>query len=89
MRTANPLVKEDVMAKNILVVHASPRVDGNSSMLADEFMKGAEAVGNTVTRVNVGRAKMCGCMACEYCFSTTVHAASRMPCRNSIRSCAS
>ena len=57
------------MAKNIPVVHASPRVDGNSSMLADEFTKGAEAAGNTVARVNVGRAKMSGCMACEYCFS--------------------
>ena len=51
------------MAKNILVVHASPRVDGNSSMLADEFTKGAEAAGNTVARVNVGRAKMSGGMA--------------------------
>ncbi len=34
------------MAKNILVVHASPRKGGNSSMLADEFVKGAEAAGN-------------------------------------------
>ena len=56
------------MRKNILVVHASPREGGNSSMLADEFVKGAEAAGNAVTRVDVGRAKIGGCMACEYCF---------------------
>lgn len=57
------------MAKNILVVHASPRAGGNSSMLADEFTRGAEAAGNKVTRVEVGTANIRGCMACEHCFS--------------------
>ncbi len=56
------------MTKNILVVHASPRKGGNSSMLADEFVKGAEATGNNVKRIDVGHAKIGGCMACEYCF---------------------
>ncbi len=57
------------MSKKILVVHCSPRKGGNSSMLADSFAKGAEAAGNQVTRIDVGRAKIAGCMACEYCFS--------------------
>lgn len=57
------------MAKNILVVHASPRTGGNSSMLADEFVRGAEEAGNTVTRIEVGHADIAGCQACEYCFS--------------------
>jgi len=57
------------MAKNILVVHASPRLAGNSSMLADEFVRGAVDAGNNVKRINVGRAKIAGCIACEYCFS--------------------
>ncbi len=56
------------MSKNILVVHASPRKGGNSSMLADEFIKGAESVGHKVTRIDIGNANISGCKACEYCF---------------------
>lgn len=57
------------MAKNILLVHGSPRKGGNSDMLADEFERGAKEAGHNVTRIDVGRAKIGGCMACEYCFS--------------------
>lgn len=57
------------MAKNILVVHASPRTDGNSSRLADEFIRGAEEAGNAVTRIAIGHANIRGCNACAYCFS--------------------
>ncbi len=57
------------MAKKVVVVHCSPRAKGNSSMLADEFIRGAEEAGNQVTRMDVGRASIHGCMACEYCFS--------------------
>ncbi len=55
------------MAK-ILVVHASPRVGGNSSMLADAFIEGAQSAGNEVRRIDIGNAKIAGCKACEYCF---------------------
>ena len=57
------------MSKKILVVHASPRKGGNSSILADHFIEGAKAAGNEVKRIDVGHAKIAGCMACEYCFS--------------------
>ena len=57
------------MSKNILLVHASPREGGNSSILADWFERGALEAGNEVTRISVGHAKISGCMACEYCFS--------------------
>lgn len=57
------------MSKNILLVHASPRSGGNSSILADWFERGALEAGNEVTRVEVGHANISGCMACEYCFS--------------------
>ncbi len=57
------------MAKNILVVHTSPRKGGNSSILADAFIRGAKDAGNTVNRIDIGRAEIHGCMACEYCFS--------------------
>lgn len=53
----------------ILVVHCSPRKNGNSSMLADEFIKGARQAGNEVERIDVGRDDISGCMACEYCFT--------------------
>ncbi|MEA5020021.1 MAG: flavodoxin family protein [Gordonibacter sp.] len=54
---------------NILVVHGSPRKGGNSSMLADAFIEGAQAAGNTVTRIDVGNLAINGCKACEYCLS--------------------
>lgn len=57
------------MPKNVLVVHCSPRKNGNSSMLADEFVRGAQEAGNIVTRIDVGNAKIGGCKACEYCLS--------------------
>ncbi len=57
------------MSKNIVVVHCSPRKGGNSSMLADEFIKGAQEVGNNVTRMDVGNANIHGCKACEYCIT--------------------
>lgn len=57
------------MSKNILLVHASPRSGGNSSILADWFERGALEAGNEVTRVEAGHANISGCMACEYCFS--------------------
>lgn len=56
------------MAKNVLIVHASPRLEGNSSQLAGEFERGAKEAGNEVKRINVGLANIGGCIACEYCF---------------------
>ena len=54
---------------NILVVHGSPRKNGNSSRMADAFIEGAEAAGNKVTRLDVGNLNIHGCNACEYCFA--------------------
>ncbi len=52
----------------ILVVHASPRSGGNSSILADHFIEGAKAGGHEVRRINVGNANIGGCKGCMYCF---------------------
>lgn len=57
------------MSKKVLLVHCSPRMGGNSSMLADSFAQGALAAGNEVERIDVGHAKIAGCMACQYCFT--------------------
>lgn len=54
---------------NVLIVVGSPRKDGNSQMMADFFEHGALKSGNEVRQINVGRAKISGCIACESCFA--------------------
>ncbi len=56
------------MAKNILIVHCSPRKKGNSARMAERFAEGARDAGNEVTMIEVGRAHIAGCLGCEYCF---------------------
>lgn len=53
---------------NILVVHGSPRVGGNSSILADSFIRGCEDAGHEVRRIDVGNAQISGCKGCMGCF---------------------
>ena len=51
----------------ILILQASPRANGNTAWMAEEYKKAAEAVGHEVTLVNVSKKKVAGCLACEYC----------------------
>ena len=43
--------KEGKRMKNILVISSSPRRNGNSDLLCDEFIKGALEAGNKVEKV--------------------------------------
>ncbi len=52
---------------NILILQGSPRANGNTTWMADEYKKAAEAAGHLVTLVNVSKKKIAGCLACEYC----------------------
>ena len=52
---------------NILILQGSPRANGNTAWMAEEFKKAAEAAGHEVTLVNVAKKKIAGCLACEYC----------------------
>ena len=52
---------------NILILQGSPRANGNSAWMADEYKRAAEAAGHNVTLVNVARKRIAGCLACEYC----------------------
>ena len=52
---------------NILILQGSPRANGNTAWMAEEFKKAAEAAGHEVTLVNVARKKIAGCLACEFC----------------------
>ena len=51
----------------VLILQGSPRANGNTTWMAEEFKKAAEAAGHEVTLVNVAKKKISGCLACEYC----------------------
>lgn len=53
---------------NILIIAASPRVNGNSDKLADAFCKGAKAAGHSVTTLFIRDHIVNGCRGCEYCY---------------------
>ena len=53
--------------KRIVVLFASPRKSGNSTMLAHAFCKGAEESGNHVTKYYLFGKKISNCLACDYC----------------------
>ena len=56
--------------KKIVVITGSPRRSGNSSAMAEAFIKAAEAAGHSVKRFDAASMKLDGCRACETCFST-------------------
>lgn len=57
------------MPRNIAVVIGSPRRGGNTWMLAEAFVKGAQEAGHSVEVIDAGTADIAGCIGCEYCFS--------------------
>ncbi|MDD2472570.1 MULTISPECIES: flavodoxin family protein [unclassified Methanoculleus] len=57
------------MSKKILVLTGSPRKGGNSDLMADAFIKGAQAAGHAVTKYETGLKKINGCKACNECYS--------------------
>ena len=52
---------------NIQILQGSPRANGNTAWMAEEYRKAAEAAGHKVTLVDVSHKKIAGCMACGYC----------------------
>lgn len=55
------------MNRKILVLSGSPRVGGNSDILCDQFIKGAEESGSLLEKVYVNKQSIAGCMACYAC----------------------
>lgn len=55
------------MNKKVLVISSSPRKGGNSDVLCDEFVKGAQEVGNTVEKIFLKDKKINYCCACGLC----------------------
>ncbi|MCD7949753.1 MAG: flavodoxin family protein [Erysipelotrichaceae bacterium] len=51
----------------VVVVSSSPRRNGNSEVLADQFIKGAMEAGHEAEKVVLSQYKLNPCIACEYC----------------------
>lgn len=55
------------MAKKVLVISSSPRKGGNSDILCDQLMKGAEEAGHRTDKTYIKDHKINYCIACEAC----------------------
>ena len=56
------------MKKNVLILSASPRKNGNSVILCRQFKKGAEEAGHTVEMISLYEKNIGFCRACYACF---------------------
>lgn len=54
--------------KKVVLLSGSPRPNGNSSMLCDEFIRGAAEAGNKAEKILLSRKKVAGCMGCNACY---------------------
>jgi Multimeric flavodoxin WrbA len=55
------------MSKNITVLIGSPRKNGNTEMLADAFIAGAESAGHNITKISLHGKKISPCLNCDMC----------------------
>ena len=55
--------------KKVLILSASPRLNGNSDLLAKAFQKGAEESGNQTELIELAQKKINYCHGCYYCAS--------------------
>lgn len=60
------------MAKKVLILSGSPRKNGNSDLLCEEFRKGALEAGHQVEKIRVQEKKIGYCMGCYACRDTGV-----------------
>ncbi|MBR2928756.1 MAG: flavodoxin family protein [Oscillospiraceae bacterium] len=60
------------MSKKVLILSGSPRKNGNSDLLCDEFMKGAIEAGHQVEKIRVADKNIGYCRACYGCKGTGV-----------------
>lgn len=60
------------MNKKVLILSGSPRKNGNSDLLCDEFMKGAIEAGHQVEKIRVADKSIGYCRACYGCKDTGV-----------------
>lgn len=53
--------------KKVLILSGSPRREGNSDILCDEFLRGAVEAGHEVEKIRVAEKNIGYCRACYYC----------------------
>lgn len=58
------------MTKKVLIISASPRRNGNSDILCDEFLKGAQKAGHEVEKVFLRDKNIKYCIGCYTCEKT-------------------
>lgn len=56
------------MSKNVIVVCGSPRIGGNSEILADEFIKGAKEAGHKIKKIRLAEKQVLPCRGCDHCY---------------------
>ena len=56
--------------KKVLILSASPRKDGNSDILCNQFKNGAEEAGHEVEQIYLYDKEIGFCRACYACFKT-------------------
>lgn len=59
--------------KKVLILSASPRLNGNSDLLAKAFQKGSEESGNQTELIELAQKKINYCHGCYYCASHEGH----------------
>ena len=55
------------MSKKVLILSGSPRKNGNSDILCDEFARGAKESGHEVEKIRVAEKNIHPCIACYHC----------------------
>ena len=53
--------------KNILVIQGGGRPNGNTSQLADAFLKGALEAGHKTEKISLNKFEVKGCIGCNAC----------------------
>ena len=56
--------------KNVLILSASPRKEGNSDILCRQFEKGAKEAGHKTEMIRLYDKNIGFCRACYFCFNT-------------------
>jgi multimeric flavodoxin WrbA len=60
-------VEDSYMSQKVLILSASPRKNGNSDMLCDRFMAGAQDAGNQVEKIRLQEKNIAFCQGCLAC----------------------
>ena len=60
------------MSKKVLILSGSPRKNGNSDILCNEFMKGAMEAGHNVEKICVAEMRIGYCRGCYACKDTGI-----------------